>query len=61
MFDLSLLLHKFAGREPRLLEAGEVMSPRAKLTAVSFERSARVGDRVFTEALAGLGHPLNAG
>jgi hypothetical protein len=61
MFDLSLLLHKFAGREPRLLEAGEVPVLRSERVTRPTERPARVGDRVFTEALAGLGHPLNAG
>lgn len=61
MFDLSLLLHGFTARATRPIASGEADPQRDERSAHRSERPARVGERVFTEALAGLGHPLNAG
>jgi len=58
MFDLSLLIQTLTRPAPSLRD---VAQPSATHAARDPLQRVRPGERVFSDALSGLGQPLNAG
>ncbi|MBB3996990.1 hypothetical protein [Aureimonas pseudogalii] len=58
MFDLSLLIQTLTRSAPLPQDAAE---PGATPDARDRLKRARSGERLFSDALSGLGQPLNAG